>query len=65
MTGTYFEGVKKNQFEKWVKRIVGADDRYAHLLHPDYEEERLPFYTYFEKGLSPWAALQKEYEQYG
>ena len=65
MVETYFEDIKKSQFEKWVKRVAGLDDRYKHLLHPDYEEERLAFYIYFDKGLSPWAALQEEYRQYG
>lgn len=65
MVGTYFEGNKKSQFEKWVKRVVGMDDRYEHLLSTDYEEERLDFYMYFNKGFSPWKALQEEYRKYG
>jgi len=65
MVGTYFEGIKKPQFEKWLKRIIGLDDRYKHLLNSDYEEERLSFYVYFDKGYSPWRALQEEYRKYG
>ena len=65
MIGNYFEGVKAEQFEKWVKRIVGQDDRFKHLLNPEFEEERLDFYNYFDLGLSPWQALQQEYKQYG
>lgn len=65
MIGDYFEGVQAEQFEKWLKRIAGLDDRYKHLLLPEYEEERQAFYNYFERGLSPWQTLQEEYQQYG
>lgn len=65
MVGDFFDGVKKEQFEKWLKQVVGHDDRYAHLLQPDYEEERLNFYNYFKRGFSPWHALQEEYRKYG
>jgi len=65
MLGTYFEGIKSEAFEKWLKRVVGRDKRFKHLLVPEYEEERLDFYGYFEKGLSPWQALQNEYNEYG
>lgn len=67
MVGDYFEGVNTEKFEKWLKRVVGQDDRYKHLLieGADYEEERLDFYVYFGKGLSPWQALQEEYQEHG
>ena len=65
MVGDFFEGIKKEQFESWLKKIVSRDDRFAHLLTPEYEEERADFYTYFLKHLSPWQALQKEYRKYG
>ena len=63
--GGYFEGVKSEVFGKWLKRVVGRDKRFKHLLVSEYEEERLDFYGYFEKGLSPWQALQNEYNKYG
>jgi len=25
MLGTYFEGIKSEAFEKWLKRVVGRD----------------------------------------
>lgn len=65
MVGTFFEGFKKEQFEKWLKKVVGQDKRYKHLLISEFEEERLDFYNYFSRGLSPWQALQKEYHEYG
>ncbi len=65
MIGDYFEGVKAEWFEKWLKRLVGQDDRFKHLLTEDAEYEREPFYVYFEKGLSPWQALQEEYQEFG
>lgn len=65
MTGDFFEGDKKEQFKRWLRRVVGQDDRFKHLLEPDYEEERLDFYNYFEKNLSPYQALQEEYRKYG
>lgn len=65
MVGDFFEGSKKEQFESWLKNVVGRDDRFEHLLIPEYEEERLDFYNYFLKRLSPWQALQEEYRKYG
>jgi len=65
MVGTYFTGLKAEQFEKWLKQVVGRDDCFKYLLIPEFEEERLIFYGYFEKGLSPWQALQREYYEYG
>ena len=65
MIGDFFEGVKDEQFEKWLKRVVGRDDRFKHLILPEFEEERLYFYNYFDRGLSPWQALQQEYQKYG
>ena len=65
MTGDFFEGNKKEQFKLWIKKVIGQDDRFKHLLEPDYEEERLDFYNYFEKNLSPYQALQEEYRKYG
>jgi len=62
---TYFEGLKAEQFEKWLKRVAGRDNRFKHLLVPECEEERQSFYGYFERGLSPWQALQNEYQEYG
>jgi len=65
MPVTYFEGLKAEQFERWLKQIIGRDNRFKHLLIPEYEEERLDFYIYFEKGFSPWKALNEKYQQYG
>ena len=64
MVGDFFEGIKKKQFESWLKKIVGRNDRFKHLLDSDFEEERLDFYNYFLKQLSPWQALQEEYRKY-
>ena len=65
MIGDIFDGWKKAQFVLWLKKVVGRDDRFKYLLEPDYEEERLDFYNYFEKHLSPWQALQEEYRKQG
>ena len=65
MVGDYFEGVKADAFERWVKQLVGQDDRFEHLLSPECEDERTEFYAYFDKGFSPWRALQEEYRKYG
>lgn len=65
MIGDLFEGVINDQFESWLKRIADRDDRFEHLLNPEYEEERADFYRYFSKNLSPWQALQEEYQKYG
>ena len=65
MIGTYFEGLRQAQFEKWLKRIIGRDSSFQDLLVPEFEEERLCFYYYFEKGFSPWKALQEEYRKFG
>lgn len=65
MAGDFFEGLKKEQFERWLKKVIGRDSRYKHLLIPEYEEERSAFYMYFMKRLSPWQALQEEYQKYG
>jgi len=64
MIRTYFDEERGERFERWLRKIVGRDSRFKHLLMPDYEEERLNFYNYFDGGLSPWQALQKEYERY-
>ena len=64
MLGDYFEGEKNERFERWIKKIVGQDDRYKHLLSPECEDERLDFYAYFSRGVSPWRALQEEYRKY-
>ena len=61
----FFEGTRKESFEAWVKQIVGRDERYSHLLIPEYEEERADFYVYFLARMSPWQALQEEYQKYG
>ena len=63
--GNYYEGMKQEAFTKWLRRVVGRDDRFKHLLESDYEEERLSFYGYFDMDLSPYQALQKEYLKYG
>ena len=63
MIGDFFERVKNEQFESWLKKIIGRDNRFKHLLMPEYEEERLVFYNYFLKQLSPWQALQEEYQK--
>ena len=63
MIGDFFEEVKSEQFESWLKKIIGRDDRFKHLLMSEYEEERLGFYNYFLKRLSPWQALQEEYQK--
>jgi len=65
MIGNFYTGQKARAFEKWIRRVVGHDNRYSHLLENDYEEERLGFYGYFDKGFSPWRALQEEYRNYG
>jgi len=65
MIGDFFSGVKSEQFEKWLRRLVGIDNRYKHLLLEDYEEERIDFYIYFQSKMSPWKALQEEYRKYG
>lgn len=65
MIGDFFEGTKGEQFESWLKKVVGRDDRFAHLLIPEYEEERADVYKYFLKKMSPWQALQEEYRKYG
>ncbi len=65
MVGDFFEGLKKEQFEAWLKKVVGRDDRFKHLLDPEYEEERADFYNYFLARFSPWQALQEEYRKYG
>ena len=64
MTGNFFEGIKKEQFESWLKKVVGRDNKLKYLLVSEYEEERLDFYKYFSQGLSPWQTLQKIYEEY-
>ena len=39
MPGTqFFEPTTAEAFQKWLRRVVGRDDRYAHLLLPEYEE---------------------------
>ena len=65
MVKDFFEDIKGEQFEKWLKRIIGRDNRFAHLLITEYEEERIDFYNYFLKKMSPWQALQEEYRKYG
>lgn len=67
MIGTYFKKLKAKKFKKWLIQVVAHDERYKHLLFTgqEYEEERLDFYKYFERGLSPWQALQEEYWEYG
>lgn len=57
--------MKNLSFEKWLKEISACDGRYAFLPQADYKDERMDFYTYFEEGLSPQQALQREYEEYG
>ncbi len=65
MVGDYYEGEKAVQFERWLRQIAGRDDRFTHLLIPEFEEERQDFYNYFDRKLSPWQALQEEYQKYG
>lgn len=52
------------RFNEWLKQVVEQDDRFKHLLVPGFEEEHLDFYNYFERDLSPWQALQEEYQRY-
>ena len=65
MVGDFFEGTKADQFEDWLRRVVGRDDRYSHLLDEDFEDERTAFYAYFDAKKSPYQALQEEYQKYG
>jgi len=57
---------EKERFEKWLRRVVGRDDRFKHLLEKDYEEERADFFIYFSTyKMSPHQALQEEYDKFG
>lgn len=50
MIGDFFLGVKEEQFEEWLKKVVGRDNRFAYLLIPENEEERADFINTFLKG---------------
>ena len=63
MVGDFFEGLRKKQFESWLKKIIGRDDRFAHLLDYEHEEERTDFYECFLKKMSPWQALEEVYRK--
>ena len=63
--GDFFEGLKKEQFECWLKKVIGQDNRFSHLLDSECEMERLNFYKYFDKKMSPWQALREEYRKEG
>jgi len=56
---------KDPAFEDWLFEVSDIDDEFFHVVYEKYEDERAAFYKYFKSNLTPWQALQKEYELYG
>jgi hypothetical protein len=66
MISMNFDIADEEEFEAWLRRVVGQDREYVFLLKPGYEDERQHFYDiYYKNGISPWKALTTEYFEFG